>query len=62
MIIWCVLRLLVLEDIKQDFPCLLMIKQHKTAVTLTLHGLGLIKINTVSANFNSPWPSLIVNN
>ena len=61
MIIWCVLRLLVLEDIKQDFPCLLMIKQHKTA-TLTLHGLGLIKINTVSANFNNPWPSLILNN
>ena len=29
---------------------------------LTLLGLGLIKINTVSANFNNPRPSLILNN
>ena len=29
---------------------------------LTLLGLGLIKINNVSANFNSPRPSLILNN
>ena len=29
---------------------------------LTLLGLGLIKINDVSANFNNPWPSLILNN
>ena len=30
--------------------------------TLTLLGLGLIKINTVSANFNNPRSSLIINN
>ena len=30
--------------------------------TLTLLGLGLIKINDVSANFNNPRPSLILNN
>ena len=29
---------------------------------LTLIGLGLIKINTVSANFNNTRPSLILNN
>ena len=29
---------------------------------LTLLGLGLIKINTVSANFYNPRPSLILNN
>ena len=29
---------------------------------LTLLGLGLIKINTLSANFNNPRPSLILNN
>ena len=29
---------------------------------LTLLGLGLIKINTVSANFNNSRPSLILNN
>ena len=29
--------------------------------TLTLLGLGLIKINGVSANFNNPRPSLILN-
>ena len=29
---------------------------------LTLLGLGLIKINEVSANFNNPRPSLILNN
>ena len=29
---------------------------------LTLLGLGLIKINDVSANFNNPRPSLILNN
>ena len=29
---------------------------------LTLLGLGLIKINDVSANFDNPWPSLILNN
>ena len=28
---------------------------------LTLLGLGLIKINTVSSNFNNPRPSLILN-
>ena len=28
---------------------------------LTLIGLGLIKINTVSANFNNPRPLLIIN-
>ena len=31
-------------------------------VELTLLGLGLIKINDVSANFNNPRPSLILNN
>ena len=31
-------------------------------LTLTLLGLGLIKINDVSANFNMPRPSLILNN
>ena len=31
-------------------------------VSLTLLGLGLIKINDVSANFNNPRPSLILNN
>ena len=30
--------------------------------TLTLLGLGLIKINDVSANFSNPRPSLILNN
>ena len=29
---------------------------------LALIGLGLIKINTVSANFNNPKPLLILNN
>ena len=29
---------------------------------LTLLGLGLIKIKTMSANFNNPRPSLILNN
>ena len=29
---------------------------------ITLLGLGLIKINDVSANFNNPRPSLILNN
>ena len=29
---------------------------------LTLLGLGLIKINDLSANFNNPRPSLILNN
>ena len=29
---------------------------------LTLLGLGLIKINNVSANFDNPMPSLILNN
>ena len=32
------------------------------AMPLTLLGLGLIKINTVSDNFNNPRPSLILNN
>ena len=32
------------------------------AVSLTLLGLGLIKINYVSANFINPRPSLILNN
>ena len=31
-------------------------------MALTLLGLGLIKINTVSANFNNPRPLLILNN
>ena len=31
-------------------------------IALTLLGLGLIKINDVSANFNNPRPSLILNN
>ena len=30
--------------------------------TLTLIGLGLIKINTVLANFNNPRPSLTLDN
>ena len=30
--------------------------------SLTLLGLGLIKINDVSADFNNPRPSLILNN
>ena len=32
------------------------------SLILTLLGLGLIKINDVSANFNIPRPSLILNN
>ena len=35
---------------------------HFDKVILTLLGLGLIKINDVSANFNNPRPSLILNN
>ena len=31
-------------------------------LTLTLLGLGLTKINTVSANFNNPKPTLILTN
>ena len=31
-------------------------------IALTLLGLGLIKINDVSVNFNNPRPSLILNN
>ena len=31
-------------------------------MNLTLLGLGLIKINDVSANFNNPRPSLLLNN
>ena len=31
-------------------------------IFLTLLGLGLIKINDVSANFNNPRPSLILSN
>ena len=34
----------------------------QVVLTLTLLGLGLIKINDVSANFNNPRPSLILNN
>ena len=34
----------------------------ETVTSLTLLGLGLIKINDVSANFNNPRPSLILNN
>ena len=33
----------------------------KNVSDLTLLGLGLIKINDVSANFNKPRPSLILN-
>ena len=33
-----------------------------TVNSLTLLGLGLIKINDVSANFNNPRHSLILNN
>ena len=35
---------------------------YKSILSLTLLGLGLIKINDVSANFNNPRPSLILNN
>ena len=35
---------------------------NEDVLTLTLLGLGLIKINDVSANFNNPRPSLILNN
>ena len=31
-------------------------------VIFTLLGLGIIKINELSANFNNPRPSLILNN
>ena len=34
----------------------------KVSLTLTLFGLGLIKISNVLANFNNPKPSLILNN
>ena len=34
----------------------------KVGSGLTLLGLGLIKINDVSANLNNPRPSLILNN
>ena len=34
----------------------------ETGIILTLLGLGLIKINTNSANFNNPRPSLILFN
>ena len=37
-------------------------QQIKLITVLTLLGLGLIKINDVSANFNKPRPSLILNN
>ena len=35
---------------------------YRVGICLTLLGLGLIKINDVSANFNNPKPSLILNN
>ena len=35
---------------------------YKHVLGLTLLGLGLIKINNVSANFINPRPSLILNN
>ena len=37
-------------------------KNGKDALPLTLLGLGLIKINDVSADFNNPRTSLILNN
>ena len=46
--------MLLLELAWPPLPELLM--------ALTLLGLGLIKINTVLANFNNPRPSLILNN
>ena len=39
-----------------------LIQLHRQVIHLTLLGLGLIKINDVSANFNNPRPSLILNN
>ena len=38
------------------------LNQSPAVAVLTLLGLGLIKINDVSANFNNPRPSLILNN
>ena len=38
------------------------VKSNQMYLILTLLGLGLIKINDVSANFNNPRPSLILNN
>ena len=35
---------------------------YQSLENLTLLGLGLIKINNVSANFDNPRPSLILNN
>ena len=35
---------------------------HSPILSLTLLGLGLIKINTVTANFNNPRPSFLSNN
>ena len=37
-------------------------KLDPTGYSLTLLGLGLIKINTVLANFNNPRPSLTLKN
>ena len=39
-----------------------IIREYGGVLELTLVVLGLIKINTVSANFNNPRPSLILNN
>ena len=45
--------------------CQVLLSRHTkyyAGISLTLLGLGLIKINDVSANFNNPRPSLILNN
>ena len=52
-----------IEDFKvQTNASLEKIENMYCFLTLTLLGLGLIKINTVSANFNNPRPSLILTN
>ena len=45
-----------------DKPIRLAVWRYLSVDTLTLLGLGLIKINYVSANFINPRPSLILNN
>ena len=53
-----VMRLIIPMLALTIFSCLTVRKVY----FLTLLGLGLIKINDVSANFNNPRPSLILNN
>ena len=51
-----------IDYILKPLRLLVLYVKHSRIRGLTLLGLGLIKINTVSANFNNPRPSLISNN